>query len=341
MSGSQNKPAKKADNLIRIVIPAHRAANTLPICIEAILRCGFKGEIVVVDDGENGDIYELLSSYPVQILKAEGSIGAAQARNRGASGFAGDILVFVDADVEIEKNTLTSLTAPIRQGLCEATVGNYSCNTSGMNFAQKYKQLYVSFIYSRRVGYIRNEFWTALGAMRADLFNELGGFRSRFEPGEDTELGHRLTKKGGRIVALPKACGKHWKPYTYRSMFVNDLRKGIRITSLYFETGESLSTYRHSSLRDILSVALAYCIVASFLVSWEAPFSIAVLPCAFVIYLYTRKDLLIVYKNLGLFFLIKAAFSAFLLDLIRGLSVLIGISKGIFQRIKDRHPNRR
>ncbi len=315
---------------MRIVIPAYHAADTILICIRSILRSDFSGEIVVVDDGKNDNLGEQLVAYPVQVIQTKGAIGAAQARNYGATGYTGDILIFIDADVEVEKDTIHLLTNPICQGLSEATVGNYSRNTDGMNFAQKYKQLYISHIYSRRSGYIQNEFWTAIGAIRADIFTELGGFCSAFEPGEDTELGYRLNQKGGRILVVPSAYGKHWKPYTYRSMILNDLRKGIRITSLYLETKEHISTYRHSSRRDILSVALAYALAllllcCAFLFN---PLFVVALLGALVFYVAARADLFAAFKGQGGVFLAQSVLTAFLLDMVRGLCVIVGLYKG-------------
>ena len=64
-----------------------------------------------------------------------------------------------------------------------------------MPFAQRYKSLYLNRVYSRRIGYIRNEYWTAFGAVKTEVFRRLGGFAPSFGSclGEDTELGQRLT----------------------------------------------------------------------------------------------------------------------------------------------------
>ncbi len=323
---------------MRVVIPAYRAANTLPICIQALLRSNLTFEIIVVDDGENGDLRELLSPYPVQVLQGPHQ-GAAKARNRGAANYTGDILVFVDADVEVEPNAIERLTAPIRQRLSEAAVGNYSDDTHGMNFSQKYKQLYVSYIYSRRSGYLRNEFWTALGAVEAGLFAELGGFCSTYEPGEDTELGHRISQSGRRIFAVPEARGRHLKPYTFVKMILNDLRKGICITSLYSNFGERLSSYRHASPRNILAVCLAYFLIIMAVAQWLLPLPEGILlflafACA---YLIVRSSMLAVYRRQGFIFLVKAVFTAFLLDLVRGLCILVGLSKTLTGRLRSRN----
>jgi GT2 family glycosyltransferase len=97
-----------------------------------------------------------------------------------------------------------------------------------MNFAGRYKQLYTSSIYNRRGGYLRNEFWTAIGAIAAQIFHRVGGFDAGFPSavGEDTELGCRLSQHGYRTLSIPDAQGRHLHAQTLRRIILNDWRKG-------------------------------------------------------------------------------------------------------------------
>lgn len=328
---------------MRVVIPAFRASDTLPQCISALQCSGLPLEITVVDDGENGDLKQILAAFPVQIVTGRDHSGAAAARNRGAAGYTGDILVFVDADVVVEADTIQNLVAPIQQGISEATVGNYSCNTAGLNFFQAYKELYISHIYSRRSGYIPNEFWTAIGAVRADIFFELGGFKLGLGVVEDTELGHRINERGGCILVVPNACGQHLKPYTFKRLVQNDLCKGISISTLYFSIGERVSSYRHASRRDMLAVAIAgACLALSFLTWFLLPWlaAISFIP-VWLLYGIARWDLINVYRGPGAAFLIKSLLMMFLLDLVRGVALLIGLGKALSTPLRSPHSGSR
>jgi cellulose synthase/poly-beta-1,6-N-acetylglucosamine synthase-like glycosyltransferase len=300
-------------------------------------------EVVVVDDGGNGDLRELLSSYPVRIVdrgagRDEVSVhasrpSAAQARNCGARGFTDGILVFVDSDVETERTAIERLTAPIREGRADATVGCYSADVRGMGFAQKYKHLYICNVYSRVNGFIRNEFWTALGAIEAGTFSQVGGFSSGEcpLPQEDTELGLRLTQKGSRILAVPSARGRHLKHYSVRTLFLNDLRKGIGSVCLYVSRGVPVTDNRHASSRDVLAVASACGLVGLPFLAWalSPPPSGTFLVLAAIIcsYLLARGDLLSVYRRQGRGFLARSIPLMWALDATRGLCMVLGSAR--------------
>src|SRR6185295_6336097 len=59
-------------------------------------------------------------------------------------------------------------------------------------------------------------FWAGLGAMRANVFRELGGFDEHFaRPSiEDVELGCRATQAGYRLRLDPRFRGCHLKRWT-------------------------------------------------------------------------------------------------------------------------------
>jgi cellulose synthase/poly-beta-1,6-N-acetylglucosamine synthase-like glycosyltransferase len=290
-------------------------------------------ESVVVDDGGNGDLESLLAGLPVRLVHTGGAGSAGIARNRGALEYGGDVLVFVDADVEVQDGAIGRLVAPIASGAADATVGNYSTDISGMGFAQAYKQLYLSRVYSRRAGYIRNHFWTALGAIRASTFKALGGFAPRFKGAcdEDTELGQRLTLCGGRILAVPQARARNLKPYSLAGLVRNDLRKGMSTIRLFLGDNVALTDNRHASRRDILAVILAGVFVLFLVCSpWMPSPANAALPfLAAALYVCLRADLIRAFCTAGWFFGLRAAPVMFALDLVRGFcagTALIGLA---------------
>jgi len=137
---------------IRVIIPAYNSNKTIEDCVFAIHNsiCGYNSyEIIIVDNGLNTNLKYLLEEYSVKIIKATEKHSAAYVRNIGAEGFSNGILIFIDSDVVIEKECIEVLVSPIIAGLASATIGNYSKNVDMLNFAQKYKQLYINYIYSK------------------------------------------------------------------------------------------------------------------------------------------------------------------------------------------------
>jgi glycosyltransferase involved in cell wall biosynthesis len=317
---------------ILVIIPAYCAERTLPLCLEAVLQSTIrqKIQVVVVDDGGNSHLPQLLAPYPVQCVSTGESHSAAYARDLGTRQHDSKILVFIDADVIIEPDAIERLVQPLLSGVAEATVGNYSKKLEGLNFAQSYKQLYISHIYSRRKGYIDNEFWTALGAIRTSIYRQLGGFNSVFRGarGEDIELGIRLTRTHYRILQVPDAVGQHLHAFNFATLLRNDLTKGLNLVQNIMRGDTSVVGNRHSSIRDVCAVLFAGLLVIMGLGTCLAVVSLEVVLLAglpmFFSYHVARGDLLWTFRHTGYRFLQKAIPTMYLLDLVRGFCVLMG-----------------
>lgn len=325
---------------MRIIIPSCHRDEMLKFCLDALMKSSISYyKTVIVYDGTNDDINKSLADYPVKVLKRGNIRSAAKARNLGAAGFEGDILVFLDSDVEVKKNAIKCLIMPIKEGKAEATVGNYSEDVEGMNFAQKYKHLYISKIYSRRTGYIKNHFWTALCAVKMSVFSELGGFDEYFKGalGEDTEFGQRLTLANKRILAVPDAMGRHLKKLNIVKLILNDLYKGTNAVYLSFINKRPITDNRHSTMRDVMSVILAYSLIGCVTLIWflSIPIKYAVLANFLLLttFIIARADLLSAYLKQGKGFLIKSVLMTFSLDLVRGVCILLGIFKVVKERL--------
>jgi GT2 family glycosyltransferase len=304
---------------IKVVIPAFRALRTIRECVQAILASGpqLDLEIVVVDDGENPGLEDTLLGLPVAIVRSGASGSAAIARNVGCEGFSDGILVFIDADVIVEPTCLPALIKPILDGDAAATIGNYSKDIAGLNFAAKYKQLYVSRIYDRRSGDLRNDYWTAVGAIDAAAFHALGGFDPQFKGacGEDGDLGLRLTAAGYRIAGVPEARARHRHPIGLRALFRNDWRKGLVALRAYERSGGALSENKHATARDVICVALSVAFIGALLATPIAGPTSAALGGS--LYFAARADVIRVLLSGGIWFAVRAVWLMLALDHLR------------------------
>lgn len=329
---------------VRVVVPAYYAENTLQVCIEAIFnsRDVENLKVVVVDNGGNEKYgSSLVEAYPATYLLCQEQASAAYARNCGTADFKNGVLVFIDADVEIEKDTIANLIHPILKGEADATLGNYTSNNiEDLNFFQQYKQLYISKVYARSDGLIKNDFWTAICAIRADVFYNIGRFDSSYKGsgGEDTEFGIRLSQQNWRILSVPTARGKHLRYFDILKLIKNDFSKGICTMLLYLKKGRSFSNHRHAKGGDILAVFLAVNVGIIFLtmIFLNADKYQAISLLWFVIllsYFIARYELLSVFFRRNLSFIVKAVPLMYILDIVRSLSVVMAI--GIFLLSRD------
>ena len=226
------------------VIPATDLRATLGRVVDAIegARAGPE-EVVVVD-------------RPAEL-------GAAAARNRGAEGAAGDVIVFVDADVEVHEDAFERIRAAFAgDSELAAIFGSYDDEPQGGSAVSDFRNLLHHFVHHRGAG-PATTFWTGLGAIRREVFLEAGGFDERYRWLEDVELGMRLRRRGARILLDPTIQGKHLKRWTLLGMLKSDLmHRAVPWLRLMLEN-RSLSSALNLSWRDRIATGAAALLAVS------------------------------------------------------------------------------
>jgi glycosyltransferase involved in cell wall biosynthesis len=95
-------------NMLSIVIPTYNEAEFLPILLESIKKQTFKDYEVIVADAKSTDkTREIAGFYGCTVVDGGSpSVG----RNRGADAAKGDIILFLDADVVLERKDFLKTT---------------------------------------------------------------------------------------------------------------------------------------------------------------------------------------------------------------------------------------
>ena len=195
-----------------VVIPATDAPQTLERCLAAVQACVEPPEELIV-------------------VETPATAGPSEARNLGTDQAQGDVVVFVDSDVEVHPDALVRIRRAFQtdSGL-DAVFGSYDDDPAPHGVVSDFRNLLHHHVHQEGAG-PATTFWAGLGAIRRDSFLRLGGFdQLRFpEPSvEDIDLGMRLVAAGGRIVLDPALQGKHLKRWTLGSMARTDLlRRGV------------------------------------------------------------------------------------------------------------------
>jgi hypothetical protein len=192
---------------LTVVIPATDSRVTLERVVSAIRRASAPPEELIVVDRPH-------------------HLGPAGARNLGSRQASGDVLVFVDADVEVHDDAFARIRSAFDndQGLA-AIFGSYDDDPGGRGVVSDFRNLLHHHVHHEGAG-AASTFWAGLGAIRRDLFLALDGFDEQRFPKpsvEDIELGMRLHAQGRRIVLDPTIQGKHLKNWTLASMAKTDL----------------------------------------------------------------------------------------------------------------------
>jgi len=204
----------------------------------------------------------------VIVIETRGA-GPAAARNEGARRAAGDILVFVDSDVEIHPDALSRIRRAFRcdPGLT-AVFGSYDDRPAG-NASSRFRNLLHHHVHQEGAGQA-STFWAGLGAVRRDAFLRAGGFDADRYPSatmEDIELGMRISGAGGRILLDPLLRGTHMKEWSVRDMVSADLlRRGtpwVRLLLRRREFSTALNLGWRQRLSALLCIGLAVSLARS------------------------------------------------------------------------------
>jgi hypothetical protein len=233
---------------LSLVVPATDRPPTLERCLDAVRAATSPPEeIVVVTDARH--------------------VGPAAARNAGAAAATGDAIVFVDADVLVHRDAFERVRASFeRDHDLVAMFGSYDDGVATRGTVAGFRNLLHHTVHQRSAGEAHT-FWAGLGAVRADVFDAVGGFDAERYPLasiEDIELGSRLVARG-RLLLDPDLRGTHLKEWTLRSMVVTDFaRRGVPWVALMSERRAVPATL-NLGLRERASMVAAVCTAAALL----------------------------------------------------------------------------
>jgi|GEM_PF-656404 len=255
---------------LSVVVPVHDGGEDLRACLEALARSSRKpDEILVVDDGSTDGAVACAPELSARVLSLAGEpSGPAFARNRGAAKAKGDLLVFVDADVEVHPGTLAGFERVFAEdaGLA-AAFGSYDDQPPAPGRVSRFKNLLHHWVHQHGGGEAET-FWAGCGAIRREIFASVGGFAESYrKPSiEDIELGARLRGAGHRIRLCPDILCTHRKRWTFGSLLRTDIfRRAVPWTRLILHKGhlpKGLNTDRSSRWSAVLAALLVFGLLA-------------------------------------------------------------------------------
>jgi len=254
--------------LVSVVIPTYNRLPILKKCLDSLENQFLIDEIhdyevVIVDDGSTDGTIEWLENnieiFPHLRLFEQSHGGPALGRNLGVDNSNGEIIVFIDSDLIVDKYFLASHVNSLTKAWKKN--GNRRCftygsviNTSNFNNpkSEPFKFQDLSWAY----------FATGNVAIDKKVLEKSGLFDTSFRlyGWEDLELGERLRNMGVRLIKCPKAIGYHWHP----ALALDQIPHLIRIEKERAKMG--LVFYRkHPTLR--VKFIIQYTFIHRFL--WE------------------------------------------------------------------------
>lgn len=106
-----------------IIITVYNEEKSIESCLKSLIEQDYKPlEIIVINDGSTDKTSEILRNFNLITYELYHE-GTAVSRNFAAKKATGQVLIFLDADMEFEKNFITKLIAPINN---QETKGTFS-----------------------------------------------------------------------------------------------------------------------------------------------------------------------------------------------------------------------
>lgn len=225
--------------LVSVIIPTYNEGENIVQCLVTLQQQNYKPiEIIVVDDGSTDRTLKIIEDLKSKILNLksfqQSHAGPGAARNLGAKEARGEILIFVDADMNFEKNFIEKLTVPIREGKAIGTfskdemlknTGNIWAVCWNINRQVRQDELYT--LRDKLFGFFWNIFTPAapermhhpkssnfspvFRAILKEKFLEVGGFTPTGEYTDDWSLSRKL---GVKAANTPGAIFYHSNPET-------------------------------------------------------------------------------------------------------------------------------
>ena len=232
---------------VSIITPAKNEGSNVKMTVDSIIGASSADipfEVIVVDDNsQDGCCSFLLQNTEywqesgVKLLRTTG-IGAANARNLGARHATGDILVFCDAHVLVEKEWMDKMVAVLSQaGVDVLTPGiaDYS-NPLRVGFGQTWtEKLETNWLPAPKEVSPIPLAPGGLEAVKREVFESVGGFETGFKIWgyEDVELSLKCWLFGFKVYVTPEVTVKHIfrKRHTYfvsyKEVYYNLIRMAL------------------------------------------------------------------------------------------------------------------
>jgi biofilm PGA synthesis N-glycosyltransferase PgaC len=217
---------------VSIMIAAYNEEKYIWLALKSIQALDYPNfEVVVVNDGSTDNTLKILEEfskeYPIRIISKKQNQGKAIAINDAMKCVEGEIILFTDADAELQSDVLQWLIPHFKSTRVAAVAGNPRIKNTD-NFlcrmqALEYTTIISTIRRSQRVWGRIMTFSGVLFALRKSAFYDVGGFDINART-EDIALTWRLQRRYWDIFFENNAVAWIFTPSTYLGFIKQRIR---------------------------------------------------------------------------------------------------------------------
>jgi glycosyltransferase involved in cell wall biosynthesis len=196
--------------LISVVIPSYNARGTIRQCLRSVLDQDLEAgyELIVVDSSSDGTDRIIRQEFSgALLLRSEGRLSAAEARNQGVKNAVGAFVAFTDADCVVPRDWLRRILRRHQEGDYAAVGGSVANGTPGSLTGSAEHLLQFNEFLRANSARLMTSIPTCNLCYRASVLAETpfeGGPPGSYLLAEDLLLNWRLVRRGAKILFDPE-----------------------------------------------------------------------------------------------------------------------------------------
>ncbi len=220
----------RAPIFVSVIIPVFAGCQKLWHCLDALQKQSYSHkyfEVIVVDNGQNEGIENIVKQYPQALLAKETIPGSYAARNRGIACAKGNVIAFTDSDCIPESGWVEHGVARISEVVnCGLVAGRIEYCFKKDN-TPNFIELCDTILFPMEQDFNIEQRKCAGGAnlfTSMEVIRKVGTFNAVLKAGGDDEWAYRVFLHGYAQAYAPEACVKHLARGSLKSLILRGMR---------------------------------------------------------------------------------------------------------------------
>jgi len=226
-------PKLKKSQKISVIIVSYNSEKYIKQCLDSVIKSSIPLEIIVIDNASTDNTLQILKIYEdkIKLIKSTQNLGFGGGNNLGIKNSSGDILILINPDAYVEKNSIEQLIEPMLYDERVMITGpkifypdSKKIQSAGgvllsnalpyhIGYGQKDDPIFNTLI---TVDYVTG----AAMAIKRTLFEITGLFDPVYNPAyyEETEKCVQARKLGFKVLYVPESVVYHYESTTLTAL---------------------------------------------------------------------------------------------------------------------------
>lgn len=193
---------------LSVIIPVYNERRTIDLLIEKVLKVPIEKELIIVDGNSFDGTKEILAKFEgkkdILVIYQKEKAGRGSAIKEGIKHAKGDIVIFQDADLELDPNDYPFLLEPIEKQEATVVFGSRFLRkhqTAKMGFFQYWGNMVINFLVNLLFSTKLTDVETCYQVFKKEAIDNIEIENNDFA--FTVELTVKLLKKGYNIKEIP------------------------------------------------------------------------------------------------------------------------------------------